>query len=288
MAIDPLDTANGASIDVQSHGDIVEITVPSGISFMHPAKLQWGKTAKTSLAVHVEKNARLILLEQLGMNTSHACHVSVDEGANIEFICMNRAGVPIEIRQTGTVGDNAMIRWKNITLSAGAVDHHLESELTGADALSSIDWMFYAKNDEKYQFNARNVFTGRHGSGEITMKGVAEDRGHVRCSGKIEIGVGGGGTDTYLTQDVLMLDKTAKVDAVPGLEIKTNDVKASHSATVSRVTDEDLFYFAARGIIEKEAKRMFVEGFLGEMVGKIGDAAAREEILASVGEKYGI
>lgn len=85
-----------------------------------------------------------------------------------------------------------------------------------------------------------------------------------------------------------MLDKTAKVDAIPGLEIKTNDVKASHSATVSRVTEEDLFYFAARGIIEKEARRMFVEGFLGEMVGKIGSQTAREEILASVEGKYGI
>ena len=119
------------------------------------------------------------------------------------------------------------------------------------------------------------------------MKGVAEEKGHVQCDGMIEIGNGGTGTDTYLTQDVLMLDKTAKVDAIPGLEIKTNDVRASHSATVSRVTDENLFYFAARGIIEKEARRMFVEGFLGEMVERIGDRAVREETLASVKGKYG-
>ena len=119
------------------------------------------------------------------------------------------------------------------------------------------------------------------------MKGVAEERGHVRCNGLLEIGEGGGQTDTYLVQDVLMLDKTAKIDAIPGLEIKTNDVKASHSATVSKVTDEDLFYFAARGIVDKEAKRMFVEGFLADLVSNISDATTREEILASVQGKYG-
>ena len=83
-----------------------------------------------------------------------------------------------------------------------------------------------------------------------------------------------------------MLDRTAKVDAIPGLEIKTNDVKASHSATVSRVTEEDLFYFGSRGIAEREARRMFVEGFLGELVAKIGDSASRKAILEALEGKY--
>jgi len=60
-----------------------------------------------------------------------------------------------------------------------------------------------------------------------------------------------------------MLDPTAKVDAVPALEIKANDVKASHSASVRRVTPLDLFSFAARGIEGKMARTMYVEGFLG-------------------------
>jgi Fe-S cluster assembly protein SufB/Fe-S cluster assembly protein SufD len=75
-----------------------------------------------------------------------------------------------------------------------------------------------------------------------------------------------------------MLDPTAKVDAIPGLEIKTNDVKASHSATVSRVTSEDLFYFAARGIEETIARQMYIEGFLVEVVDKIEDSALQEEM----------
>jgi Fe-S cluster assembly scaffold protein SufB len=146
--------------------------------------------------------------------------------------------------------------------------------------------MFYAHGAEKQKLSARNIFESQNGRGEITMKGVAEGKAHVGCNGMILIGPKGGGTDTYLTQDVLMLDTTAKVDAIPGLEIKTNDVKASHSATVSRVTDEDLFYFAARGIGEREAKQMFVMGFIGELAGKMADPDIQKELLNAVEGKY--
>ena len=118
------------------------------------------------------------------------------------------------------------------------------------------------------------------------MKGVAEDKAYVQCNGMINIGLDGGGTDTYLTEDVLMLDASAQVDAIPGLEIKTNDVKASHSATVSRVTDEDLFYFASRGIDNSEARKMYVEGFLGDITDKIANADTKEAVLMAIDSKY--
>jgi Fe-S cluster assembly scaffold protein SufB len=117
------------------------------------------------------------------------------------------------------------------------------------------------------------------------MKGVAEHTAHVFCDGMIEIGLQGGGTDTYLTENVLMLDGTAKVDAIPGLEIKTNDVKASHSATVSKVTPEDLFYFATRGIDETEARQMYIQGFLGDLTAKITDTAVQDILLEQIEQK---
>ena len=126
--------------------------------------------------------------------------------------------------------------------------------------------------------SVKNVFLGKRGGGEVTIKGIAQEKGNVRAYGLIDIGPQGGGTNTYLTEDVLMLDPTAKVDAIPALEIKTNDVKASHSATVSRVTEEDLFYFAARGIAEKQARRMYVDGFLSDLLIKIPTPAFQEKV----------
>ena len=274
-------------VTVHTDGDVCTVIIPPELRPRHPLKYRCG--GKT-IRIEVGGGARLCVLEELlGPGGAHSVTIFLGEGAQVEFIAkqLSDPAAHFTIMQRSHLKDGAKIHWRNVTLGGKDIEHDLESELTGANAVSEIDWMFYAKDEERYRLSARNVFVGRHGGGEITMKGVAEQKSHVTCDGMINIATGGAQTDTYLRQDVLMLDKTAKVDAIPRLEIKTNDVKASHSAAVSRVTDEDLFYFAARGIADKEAKRMFVEGFLASLVSKISDDQAKEGILTAVEGKYG-
>jgi Fe-S cluster assembly protein SufB/Fe-S cluster assembly protein SufD len=248
--------------------------------------------ASTRLVVVAGKNAKCVVVETLtgsGART-HAVEIFVDEGASVEFVSIQNIdpSASITITQRSSVGANASIQWKNATLGGASVSHDLDSTLTGAHAESSIDWLFYARHADTHTLTAQNTFGANHGGGEIVMKGVAEEKAHVKCDGMIAIGPNGTHTDTYLTQEVLMLDPTSRVDAIPGLEIKTNDVKASHSATVSRVTDEDLFYFAARGIKNLEARKMFVEGFLEDLLANLSSQNARDEISALVEGKYAV
>ncbi len=209
-------------------------------------------------------------------------HASAEANAQV----LLEARQPGSIVQRSTLDDNAELHWHNVTLASGTIDQSLVSRVKGINASSSVSWLFYAKNTDAYTLNCRNIFDGHNGGGEITMKGVAENTAHASAKGLIEIGLKGNGTDTYLTQNVLMLDSSSKVDAVPGLEIKTNDVKASHSATVSRVTEEDLFYFASRGIEAREARGMYVQGFLADLTSEMRDSKASEAILTAIERKY--
>jgi Fe-S cluster assembly scaffold protein SufB len=83
-----------------------------------------------------------------------------------------------------------------------------------------------------------------------------------------------------------MLDPTAKVDAIPGLEIQTNDVKASHSASIARLSSEELFYFAARGIGDRDARRMYLTGFLGEFAGELPHSPLKDRIHRALVSKF--
>lgn len=192
---------------------------------------------------------------------SYVVRLIVGRLAQVRFCSLNRAKA-IVIEQESVLADEAQVHWCNLTLASGEVRHTLTSHVRGNRAKSTIDWAFYGKNSDRYVFSARNIFEAREGSGEVTIRGVAGEKAHVLGCGAIDIHPGGSGTDTHLTEDVLVLDPTAKVDIIPALEIRTNDVKASHSATVSRVTPEELFYFGARGIIESDARRMYIDGFL--------------------------
>jgi Fe-S cluster assembly scaffold protein SufB len=235
-----------------------------------------------------DRSSNDVLVWLKGNPGTHSIEVTVGREAQCSITTINAidAEASIVIKQHGTVGEGSTLNWRNVTLGGKSVEHELVSHVKGNESESSVDWMCYAKGTEKQLLNVRNIFDGLNGRGEVLMRGIAEQKGHTVCKGLIDIGLHGGGTNTYLTQEVLMLDASSKVDAVPSLEIKTNDVKASHSATVARVTEEDLFYFGARGIAPHEARRMFVLGFLGDITQRIAQEKVREDVIAAIEAKY--
>jgi len=264
------------------------LTVPADFLSSETLVIHSSVSGNLAVDVGVEGSVRIALFLEGSAALVHELELSVGDRAHCDVLCVQAASLPSSsLRERGTIGAEAHCIWRNVTLAQSA-EHELVSRVAGEGSRSDVDWVFYAKGSEKQTIVVRNIFDAPHGEGEITMRGVAEQKGHVVARGFIDIGLKGGGTNTYLTQSVLMLDKTAKVDAIPGLEIKTNDVKASHSATVSRVTEEDLFYFAARGIPEREARAMFVEGFLGDLLEKVGDTQLRSLLRAMIEEKYAL
>lgn len=68
-------------------------------------------------------------------------------------------------------------------------------------------------------------------------------------------------TDTYLSDKSLLLGDKCKAVAVPNLEILTDAVKASHSATCARLSAEEVFYLQARGLTVGQAKKMLITSF---------------------------
>ncbi|MBI2117791.1 SufD family Fe-S cluster assembly protein, partial [Candidatus Peregrinibacteria bacterium] len=187
--------------------------------------------------------------------------------------------------QRSIVEADGKIHWWNAVCGGSTVHHDLVSEVVGENGESTIDWVFLAQGKQQYDLSVQNIFHSSHGRGEVTVKGVASDHAHVGCHGAIVIGEGGGGTNTHLTQHVLMLDATTKVDAVPALEIKTNDVKASHSATVTKVSEDDLFYMTSRGLLPKEARQLYIDGFLGERIARIPVAPVWKEVIQILGRE---
>ena len=64
----------------------------------------------------------------------------------------------------------------------------------------------------------------------------------------IKIGKGAKGSESYLAGHSILLDKGAKSDAIPGLEIETNEVKATHSASVAQMDEYQIFHLMSRGL----------------------------------------
>ena len=103
------------------------------------------------------------------------------------------------------------------------------------------------------------------------VKNVLNDQSKGIYQGKIFVESIAQKTDAYQLSKALILDDNAEFDAKPELEIYADDVKCSHGSTSGSIDFESIHYLMTRGISEKEALKMLINGFLSEVLEKITD-----------------
>jgi Fe-S cluster assembly scaffold protein SufB len=135
-------------------------------------------------------------------------------------------------------------------------------EIAGSGAGVRIVGSFEAKQDEIVNITLTIVHQAPHTRANTILKGVARDSSSIRFFGLIKIEQDCGDTQSFLEERVLLLSDKAKAEAIPELEILTDDVKCSHAASISQIPEQELFYLQSRGIPKKQAEDMIVQGFL--------------------------
>ncbi len=135
-------------------------------------------------------------------------------------------------------------------------------ELTKSGAEVTISGVFEAKNDQKKSVEVVIHHKAPNTQARTTLKGVGRDQSSIRFVGRIIIDPECGNSHSFLTERILLLSDQATAEAVPDLEILTDDVSCSHAASVSRIPEEQIFYLQSRGISKAAAEDMIVEGFL--------------------------
>lgn len=139
---------------------------------------------------------------------------------------------------------------------------HLETILVGERASTTQRTLFIGRGAQKYEMSSKTSVHGKHCTALIEAKGVLDESAQARFDGGIDILQSAAGANARLVEHTLLLSPNAKMNAIPGLHIATNDVIASHAASVTRIDDEQLFYAAARGIEESRAQALIVDGFI--------------------------
>ncbi len=128
---------------------------------------------------------------------------------------------------------------------------------------AEISAVFEVKGHDRVKLNVVIYHQAPHTRANTTFKGVVHDQGFLRLAGRIIIDEECGDTNSFLTERILLLSDDAKAEAVPDLEIKTDDVKCSHAASISRIPEEQIFYLMSRSLTRAAAIKLLIAGFLG-------------------------
>lgn len=103
-------------------------------------------------------------------------------------------------------------------------------------------------------------------SSVINSKSISKDGGRTSYRGLIKVYPGCEGVKSSVRCDALLMDEDSRSDTYPSMEIDEENVQIGHEATVSKVSDDQIFYLMSRGIPEQEATKMIVNGFLEPLV----------------------
>jgi len=145
--------------------------------------------------------------------------------------------------------------------------------------------MYVLNDGEKLDFTTIAKHETRNTSCLQDVRGVLRDNSDSKYIGSIVIEENASQTESFLDDGVLVLGNGTRNQSEPILEIRNNDVKASHGSTTGRINEEEVFYLQARGLNKKEAENIIVEGFFEKLLNQIEDTTIREVIAGKLASK---
>ncbi len=148
--------------------------------------------------------------------------------------------------------------------------------------------LLLGKNEESLDIKTTVIHDAEDTKSEVIIKSALNDYSYVNFEGLVKINHGAKKTNAWLAAHMLLLSKTARGRAIPSLEIIENDIKAGHATTVGRVNELEMFYLTSRGLSEKSAKQLLVQGFLQSIVDRF---PKKNQVIAAkqlqmYGQKY--
>ena len=100
----------------------------------------------------------------------------------------------------------------------------------------------------------------------ITSKSISHSGGRSSFRGLVKVVRGAKNVRSHVQCDALILDKDSRSDTYPTTQTDEASARLSHEATVTKLSDEQLFYLRSRGLKEPDARSMIVNGFLEPVI----------------------
>lgn len=217
-------------------------------------------------------------------------------GENVEIIVGDEADITVisiqdwnskavhNSSQFAKLGRNAKLRHLVVSLGGKTVRVSTSAEFAAPGSEVELLGMYFADAGQYLENRLYVDHAVPNCKSRVTYKGALQgEKAHTVWVGDVLIRQAAEGTDTYELNRNLLLTDGARADSVPNLEIETGKIEgAGHASASGRFDDEQLFYLQARGINEREARRLVVRGFLNEIIQKIGNEEIESRLSASI------
>ena len=221
--------------------------------------------------------------------------IIVDEGAYVHYVegctapiyssdSLHSAVVEIIVKKNARCRYTTIQNWSNnvynlVTKRAVAhegatmewVDGNIGSKVTmkypavvmvGEHAKGEVLSVAMAGEGQHQDAGAKMTHAAPHTSSTIISKSIARGGGRTSYRGLVQVQEGSHHSKSTVKCDALLVDTISRSDTYPYVDVREDDVAMGHEATVSKISEDQLFYLMSRGLSEDEAMAMIVRGFI--------------------------
>ncbi|PWH14958.1 MAG: Fe-S cluster assembly protein SufB [Ardenticatenia bacterium] len=161
---------------------------------------------------------------------------------------------------------DATVEWVDCNLGSKVTMKYPSIWLMGPGAHGEILSIAFAGKGQVQDAGGKIIHAAPHTSSVVTSKSISKGGGRTVYRGLLKVVAGASGSKSNVVCDALILDEQSASDTVPTIEIEESNVAIGHEATVSKVSEEQLFYLQSRGIDEHRAATLIVSGFIEPVV----------------------
>ncbi len=158
--------------------------------------------------------------------------------------------------------EGATMEWVDGNIGSKVTMKYPAIWLTGPHAKGETLSIAFAGEGQHQDAGAKMVHAAPYTSSSIISKSVARGGGRTSYRGLIQVLEGCHGSKSTVKCDALLVDDISRSDTYPYVDVREDDVSLGHEASVSKVSEDQLFYLMSRGMNEDEAMAMIVRGFV--------------------------
>ena len=166
------------------------------------------------------------------------------------------------VTKRATAAQGATMEWVDGNIGSKVTMKYPAVYLMGEHAKGETLSIAFAGAGQHQDAGAKMVHAAPYTSSSIVSKSVARGGGRTSYRGLVQVLEGSHHSASTVRCDALLVDTISRSDTYPYVDVREDDVRMGHEATVSKVSDDQLFYLMSRGMSEDEAMAMIVRGFI--------------------------
>ena len=284
------------------------VHVPAGVTLAKPIVIRWSQGAAgfgliSRSIITIGQNARATIFEEQLASGDAATEagaradafwwgtteIDVGDGATLDFAGEQDFGPATAAFATrqARIGADATINWAVASVGSRLHRSRIENLLEGRGSTVKQVEIGFGDGAQLFDLTSYTRHIGQDTTGDLLSKGVftGKSRGYIK--GLIDIPHSGRGTDSFLGEFSMILEKTARSVTIPSLEIDQPDCRrAMHSSSVGPIDEAQVFYLMSRGLSREAARKAIVLGFLEPVVARIPMPAAQHRLRGLLEKKW--